>query len=172
MTVLKSMTLTTLLGASLFPAISFAAESFSRVSKSDSFSALVLVDSQNVRCSGLGYGREELKISVPALAWWGVFDHRNAGETQPCMTAGPCASPWWDGLSVDDLIQDRPGPETVTIQRELVETFLVDHQRQHCERSLTENLTTELRGLNFRHSVSKDIGSLPFQSCLDIKAEL
>lgn len=148
--------------------------SFQRVILNDSLAVRASVDSNNVRCSHIGYGMAELKISLPELRHRTLFDHSNIGETEPCMTAGLCAQDDWGmpGLRPDDLLQGNPGLETMTIDREVVESFFINMPLQSCSRSLTENLRGELRGLEFTHQVIKAVGLLPIEECLELEATL
>lgn len=145
-------------------------EHFSRVSLKDSFETTVDVDQDSVRCSQVGYGVSELKINVPGLKWNAVFDHSNAENLGPCMTAGVCRDDVLDldGLTPDDLIQDSPGRENIVVERLLEEQFRLDHQQKTCSRTLTEVLDTVIRGQEFTHTVSKQIGDLPFSTCLEL----
>lgn len=145
-------------------------QTFSRVSLKDRFEASVDVNNRTVRCSSVGYGVSELKINVPGLKWNAVFDHSNAENLGPCMTAGVCRDDIInvDGLTPDDLIQDDPGRQNIVVRRLLKERFQLDHFDKTCSRTLTESLDTVIRGHEFTHTVSKQIGDLPFQSCLDL----
>lgn len=146
-------------------------ENFSRVSLKDSFKTSVDVNQETVRCSSVGYGVSELKINVPGLKWNAVFDHSNAENLGPCMTAGVCRDDIinLDGLAPVDLIQGSPGRENIVVQRVLEETFRLDHLDKTCSRTLRESLDTVIRGQEFTHTVSKQIGELPFETCLDLR---
>src|SRR5690606_12336165 len=103
--------------------------------------------------------------------WHAIFDHANIGESEPCMTAGACEVPWSDagGLNPSDLIQDNPGQEAMMVERELIETFNLDHELKTCQRHMSEFLKSTLRGLEFKHMVSKSSGDLPFEACLELQ---
>lgn len=142
---------------------------FDRVSLEDQFEVNVVIDEGSVRCSHIGYSLEELKISIPDLRRFTVFDHANFGESEPCMTAGACGNDWMDGFSIDDLIQGNPGVERMKIDRVLTESFSLDFEAQSCGRFLIENINGKLRGIEFRHTVHKRIGGLPLEVCLQIE---
>ncbi len=148
-------------------------EHFTRVSLQDKFPAHLNLNTETVRCSHIGYGTAELKISVPALKWSAVFDHANVGEAEPCMTAGFCKMPWLDdGHTVEDFLALVSGPQQVEIQRVLTEGFALNLDQRSCTRTLSETLNTTVAGVEFKHFVSKRIGDLPFEICLEIQAGL
>ena len=148
-------------------------ESFNRVSLKDKFTAHLNLNTDSVRCSHIGYGAEELKISVPALKHLAVFDHANVGESEPCMTAGSCKASWnTDGHTVEDFLAIVSGPQLATIERVLTESFTVNFDQRTCNRSMSEFLETSVGGVKFTHLVFKRIGDLPFEICLDIQASL
>lgn len=159
---------------------SFAAEAqqprfehFTRVSLQDKFTAPLDLNTETVRCSQVGYGMEELKISVPVLKWMAIFDHANIGEEQPCMTAGACKAMWMeDGHTVEEFLARISGPQIAEIQRVLSESFALNHDQRSCKRTLSESLETTVGGVKFNHVVSKHIGDLPFEACLEIQATL
>ncbi len=143
-----------------------------RVILSDSKTFENIVSEETVRCSEVGYGVKELKINLAALDGWTLFDHSNAqvGEFgEPCMTAGRCQGPGApSGLKLEDLIKGNPGKEIVKVDREVIE-WKTEAQHfngtESCNRSLTENLTTTIRGIKFRHSRSSQTESFPIEAC-------
>jgi hypothetical protein len=143
-----------------------------RVILQDSKTFSTEVSVNTVRCSEVGYGAQELKINLAGLDGWTLFDHSNAqvGEFgEPCMTAGRCKATWnKDGFTIEDLIQNRPGTEVITVQREVIEIKQVtqDHQGHlACERSLQENLVTSVRDITFRHTRWGAEQSFPVEVC-------
>lgn len=117
------------------------------------------VSTATVRCSEVGYGSKELKINLAGLDGWTVLDHTNSNlgdVNEPCMTAGQCkrtaSSP---GFSIDDLVKNKPGSETITVSRILTEVKyeMKDENNQDvCQRSLREELSTSIRGIAFHHT--------------------
>ena len=143
-----------------------------RVILKDSKTFSTEVSAVTVRCSEVGYGAQELKINLAGLDGWTLFDHSNAqvGEFgEPCMTAGQCKAPWnKEGFTIDDLIQNRPGAEIITVQREVLEIKQVTQDREGnlgCDRSLMENLVTSVRGITFRHTRWGAEQSFPIEVC-------
>lgn len=153
-----------------------AAGAGSRVILKDSKTIETLVAKETVRCSAVGYGASLLKINIAALDGWTLFDHSNSqfGEFgEPCMSAGQCKAPWIpDGLSVEELVQNNPGLEKVTIEREVIESkhFGQAHdglggERNVCVRELIENLKTTVRGIEFVHSRAGAREEFPVAAC-------
>lgn len=126
--------------------------------------ASVTFDLLNVRCSALGYGLTELKITVPELEWLAFFDHSNIGEQAPCMTAGACV----EGNRPTDLIGNVGGTEDIDVRFILKEVFILDFGRSVCTRRIEERLESVVRGVNFDHFRSKNFGELPMEECLRI----
>jgi hypothetical protein len=143
-----------------------------RVILKDSKTFPAEVSVNTVRCTEVGYGAKELKINLAGLDGWTLFDHTNShvGEFgEPCMTAGQCKAPWnKEGFTIDDLIQNRPGTEIITVQREVLEIKQVIQDQQGnlgCERSLQENLVTSVRGITFRHTRWGAEQNFPIEVC-------
>lgn len=160
--------------------ISLASSAFAgvglRIILKDSKTLETVVSTETVRCSEIGYGASLLKINIAALDGWTLFDHSNSqfGEfAEPCMSAGQCKSPWLpDGLTVEGLVQNKPGTETNTVEREVIES---KHQgrvhngtggeKEVCVRQLIENLKTTVRGIEFTHSRTGAREEFPIEVC-------
>jgi hypothetical protein len=150
---MKILLLTALFSTQLI-AVATAAE---RVLISDSKVATVVLNETSVRCSAIGYGYPELKINIPSLDGWTIFDHSNirAGDLigQPCMTAGICKGARSDrdaGNSIDDILSGGPRTIQVKVNRKIVEVKNLgkaDNGGDVCNRHIEERLSTEvLRG--------------------------
>ena len=148
----------------------------SRIILKDNKTTETMVSTETVRCSAVGYGASLLKINISALDGWTLFDHSNSqfGEFgEPCMSAGQCKAPWIpEGLTVDGLIQNKPGLEKVTIDREVIELKHVGQindghggEMEVCVRQLVENLKTTVRGTEFVHSRSGAREEFPIKAC-------
>lgn len=129
---------------------------------------------ETVRCSALGYGLAELKISVPALDYISFFNHSNIGEAQPCMTAGACRLDFpgqepGEGLDPSDILDPNNPTEETVIHQLLVENYTLNHDTQTCTRSLKEEVTAEVRGLTFHHVRFGILGEYPFALCQQIQ---
>lgn len=154
----------------LFAANTMAGE---RVILKDSKKVTTEVSTKTVRCSILGYGMSELKINIAALDGWTLFDHTNVrfGDRfdQPCMTAGPCKrfQNDEDGLTVDSVVKGNERNEKIVIEREVVESRdLTEEQGEKvCQRMLREDLKTTVGGVEFFHSRTGAVETLPAQAC-------
>lgn len=144
-----------------------------RVILQDAKTSTAEVSVATVRCSAIGYGGEELKINLAGLDGWTLFDHSNSGfgdiNGEPCMTAGLCKTPWGgDGFSVEDVIQNNPATEMVTVLRTVKEVKVEtrdQHNREVCQRSLHEELQTTIRGIRFHHLRSGFDQNFPVEVC-------
>jgi hypothetical protein len=160
---------TTILAAGL----SSWAKSSERVLLSDAKTFATEVSLETVRCSQIGYGNEELKINLAGLDGWTLFDHSNinAGDLagQPCMTAGICKQPWNNnGHTIDEVVQNRPGTETVTVLRKLIEVKTETKNADNidvCQRSIREELATTVRGVAFHHTRMGFDQDFPIEVC-------
>jgi hypothetical protein len=138
-----------------------ALETRERIVKAETHEINVEVKEGDVRCSSLGYGQMELKMSVPDLKYISPLDHTNEGELLPCMTAGRCRA----GNMPTDLINGMPGIENTTLHRVLKEVVVLDRTTGRCTRNITESVTMKVRGKDFRHVRSLDLGDHPIALC-------
>jgi hypothetical protein len=127
------------------------------------------VSNKTVRCSARGYGVEELKINIKGLSGWTMLDHSNRifGDSgEPCMTAGMCAGAFGDGFSIDDVLQNNPRTEKITVFRKLTESRHISNQSSDdCLRTFTEELKTTVGGIAFDHKRSSNQDVLPAEAC-------
>jgi len=154
---------------------SFSSEEFTRVIKDETHATYVELDTTTVRCSAIGYGMEELKVSLPSLKWNAILDHSNRDGLGPCITAGTkfCSKIFdndtgtWSSLGIPDVLIDPETPtESINVRVVLNEDFRIEDDI--CFRSLRENVTTVIRGVDFTHVRSARIGQLPAKECLSI----
>jgi hypothetical protein len=152
-----------------------------RILISDSKVSDVTINNTSIRCSALGYGMAELKINIPALDGWTVFDHSNinAGDFggQPCMTAGACRrNAKTGGFSIDDIlgVPSQERVETVKVNRKLVEVKELSKDESGndiCVRHIEERLLANVnRGdgngvIRFTHLRSGLIENFPVSVC-------
>lgn len=129
-----------------------------RVLISDSKVADVTLNKTSVRCSALGYGMAELKINIPALDGWTLFDHSNINlgdfGGEPCMTAGSCKRgtvkrPGNTGFSVEDILGNIENTQVsrILIKRKIVEVKDLGKDEQGndvCLRHIQERLETDV----------------------------
>jgi hypothetical protein len=138
-----------------------------RVILTDAKTFATEVSNTTVRCSDIGYGNLQLKINLPGLDGWTLFDHSNAnlGDIlEPCMTAGRCSQ----GHNIDDLVKNNPGLETVTVVRKIVEVKMEAKDANNgdvCRRLLREELQTTVRGFEFHHTRTGLDQDFPIEVC-------
>lgn len=121
-----------------------------RVLVNDNKKMEVEFNSTTVRCSAIGYGTSELKITLKGLDGWTLFDHSNfrAGDLidSPCMTAGQCTrTPKSLGVSIEDILANGDKTETVVVNRQIVEVKVVTKDEsgaENCTRHIEERLAT------------------------------
>ena len=130
----------------------------------------VQVPLNTARCSALGYGRSEMKISVPALKGVAFFDHANVGEADPCMTAGACT----DSFNADTFKTEFSCGSNLSaywpadLHVVLSEKFSLDLANKTCTREVIENVSMMVGDVPFTHLRSKDFGTFPFELCEQI----
>lgn len=143
--------------------------------KNESHQISIDLNSKTVRCSDLGYGNVQLKISVLPLEYISFFDHSNRGEAEPCMTAGMMSclqDPFGNGPSGDETsMLDRfraLGLVKTQLQRVLSEKITLNHTQRTCHRRLEETVETDVDGVLFTHFRSGDLGEYPYEVCLEL----
>ncbi len=119
------------------------------------------LNQNTVRCSSVGYGQQELKVSVADLSWLTIFSHANNGEALPCVTAGPCAP----GRMPENLLNGSEQLISTKVRVTLKETYTIDHAKKTCTRKLQEYVQTPIKQFMFRHFRSGEIGAFPYQLC-------
>ena len=124
-----------------------------------------------VRCLEGDYGARSLKISLSALKELTVFRHTTRGETEPCINAGFCVreNSHTPGLTPDLILDPSRPSEDIEVNVKLEEILNIDHDMQLCRRSLSETVTSTVRGLDFKHKDGASLGNLDYQVCLKMK---
>ena len=135
-----------------------------RILKDETTNITVELNDKMVRCSILGYGREELKVSVPDLQYLAIFNHANFGEALPCMSAGACT----DGNLPIDMIDTSKPTENTDVRVQLVEILTLDAQTSTCTRILEERVSAQIRGRAFNHLHRADLGRYPYSICTQL----
>ena len=130
------------------------------------------LNKETVRCLLGDYSSQSLKISVPELKGYTAFPQTTAGETAPCINAGSCLfgkAP--DGRKLDPSLILDPNKPTEDIQITVVlnEILYLDNINRTCSRSLREDISSNVRGLNFKHSDGTTLGNLDYDICLKMK---
>ncbi len=127
------------------------------------------LDEQTVRCLVGDYGASSLKISVADLKHYTVFRHTTRGETEPCINAGFCKTPFSfsDSDLVPEMIIDPLNPyEQATLNIKLFEIIYLDRDNKTCSRHLREEVSSTVRGMLFQHQDGAGIGNLNYEACL------
>jgi hypothetical protein len=154
------------------------AETKSIVLKDETTRTTVSLNSETVRCSDIGYGSLELKVTVPALDEIAYFNHSNPGEQAPCVTAGSfsCGTigggqkPW--SKKPSDIVDPAKPTEDIDVHVVLTQHFLMAQGdqagTQKCLVQLKESVETEIRGIPFKHLRSGVVGEMPVALCKHI----
>ena len=162
-----------------------AQANFERIIKDEIHSSVITLTKETVRCSALGYGGAELKITLPSLKWNAIFDHSNNDGRGPCVTAGmsfcgldnfsfPTSLETSEELISDQtnkaipdvLLDESRKTEEITVNVKLREEFTI--QNDKCNRVLRELVETNVRGIDFTHTRVKSIGELSLEECSKI----
>src|SRR4051812_4514718 len=146
----KEVPMKTLIAAVLLFPLAAQAETLEKEVFRQTTDITVPLHPSSVRCSALGYGQPELKVDVPDLDWAAVFNHRQLGEGEPCMTAGVCDGTHTPARVLAGGAGDIPA-HLLVVHTEIA---TIDRGRAVCVRELVEELTMELRGLTFAHRKS------------------
>tara|TARA_R110002072_G_scaffold534_7_gene4150 strand:- start:54546 stop:55028 length:483 start_codon:yes stop_codon:yes gene_type:complete len=117
-----------------------------------------------VKCSSAGYGMSFLKVLIPELKDITLFDHRNFGESAPCVAAGACLP--MGEFSPTDILGDEQSEETILVNVKLIRVFNINHALKTCDVSLKEKILTTIRGIEFNHQRSDSVISRNFEDCL------
>lgn len=150
-----------------------------RVLINDSKTMEAELNATTVRCSMIGYGARELKISLKGLDGWTLFNHSNIALGDfggPCMTAGMCKfnSSAKKGFEISDIIGSGDRIETVVVKRQIVEVkdIIKDESgAEFCSRHIEERLATSVARSDgkskivFRHLRSGLSELLPLSVC-------
>lgn len=113
-----------------------------------------------IRLSKSGYSMPTVKVLIPELAEVTVMNHRNDGETAPCLAT-------FDTLEVEDVVQGKP--ETVkvpvTVKLEKIVSAADDGGVKVCRVELMETVTASIRGFEFSHVRFSELPSRHVDDC-------
>lgn len=121
----------------------------------------IKLDASTVLCSSADYGALFLKIGMPELARVTLLDHQNIGAGAPCVAAGTCGP----GNMPEDIIDPAKPTETVDVNVKAVRLDEVDSTAQTCTTWLIERVRLDVRGVEFTHERSVELGSRPVADC-------
>lgn len=142
-----------------------APETVVRVLRDSTTIVALNLNTTTVFCTARGYGTVQLKVSVPDLAWLAHFDHRVVGETEPCMTAGVCNEQ--NGPS--RIISSTERLAVVPVRVILTENLVIDEEAKTCTSRLSEEVKSNVRGVDFQHFKSEGPKADDFERCLKIR---
>lgn len=132
-----------------------------RVLKDTTTWVAISLTPQTVFCTDRGYGTVQLKVSVPDLEHLAHFDHRVVGERLPCITGGLCKP----GNNPSDLIQSNERLAVAPIRVVLKETTILNEEGTSCQRQLTEEITSQIRGHRFTHQRANELIPVDVEKC-------
>ncbi|WP_374078354.1 hypothetical protein [Bdellovibrio bacteriovorus] len=112
-----------------------------------------------VRSSNAGYGTTYLvKILVPGLAAETLLNHRNEGESAPCLAT-------YETRRVEDVIKNNPATETYTFEIVQKKVVYPDVANNTCSVWLVEDVHSIVRGFNFVHNRSTELPARHIDDC-------
>lgn len=112
-----------------------------------------------IRSSNLGYGDTFfVKILVPGLAAETFLNHRNEGESAPCLAT-------YETFSVEDVVKGNPATEIHDFEIVQKKVLYPDTTNNSCLVYLVENVTTTVRGFNFVHERSTELPKRHIDDC-------
>lgn len=117
------------------------------------------LSSTGIRSSNLGYGETfYVKILVPGLAAETLLNHRNEGETAPCLAT-------FETFKVEDVVQNNPVKETHDFEIVQKKVFYPNEADKTCQVELVEEVSTKVRGFNFVHVRSTALPTRHIDDC-------
>lgn len=116
------------------------------------------ISTAQVRLSSAGYSTPLVKVLVPGLADVTLFDHRNFGESAPCLATYSVRDP-------AKVIQDQPAVEQVKMKITLSRTATINTSENICEIHLDEVVEATIRGFKFDHYRGKFIATRSIEDC-------
>ncbi|XGC81640.1 hypothetical protein ACES2L_03990 [Bdellovibrio bacteriovorus] len=112
-----------------------------------------------IRLSNAGYGtREFVKILIPQLADHTLMNHRNEGESAPCVAT-------FQTFKVEDVVQGNPEVLRVPFTIEVKRRVWADTWSKKCFLSLRENISANVRGFEFIHEREIELPERPLEDC-------
>ncbi len=122
------------------------------------------LNEKTVFCTERGYGINTLKVSVPDLVHLAHFDHKVAGEAQPCIQAGACTE---NNIPSNIIIPDEPYT-IIPIRVRLIQNIQLNVDEKTCAIYLSEKITTFIRNRSFIHFMQGAPGPMDYEKCLKL----
>lgn len=112
-----------------------------------------------IRSSNLGYGDTFfVKILVPGLAKETILNHRNEGETAPCLAT-------YDTYKVEDVVKGNPSKEIHDFEIVQKKQLYPNTTDNTCDVYLIETVATTVRGFKFVHERSSELPKRHIDDC-------
>lgn len=111
-----------------------------------------------IRLSKAGYSMPTVKVLIPELAAVTVMNHRNEGETAPCVAT-------YQAIEVEEVVQGLPTIETVPFTITLEKSVRIDHRNNSCAVTLVETVEGVVRGFTFSHIRQSPLPSRHIDDC-------
>ncbi|MCM2353092.1 MAG: hypothetical protein NDI63_05690 [Pseudobdellovibrio sp.] len=112
-----------------------------------------------IRSSNLGYGDTYfVKILVPGLAAETLLNHRNEGESAPCLAT-------YETFKVEDVVQNNPTTEFHDFEIVQKKVTYPNETNKTCAVYLIEDVSTKVRGFNFIHQRTSELPSRHIDDC-------
>lgn len=112
-----------------------------------------------IRSSNLGYGDTYfVKILVPGLAAETLLNHRNEGESAPCLAT-------YETFKVEDVVQNNPTTELHDFEIVQKKVTYPNETNKTCAVYLIEDVSTKVRGFNFVHQRTSELPSRHIDDC-------
>lgn len=112
-----------------------------------------------IRSSNLGYGDTFfVKILVPGLAKETILNHRNEGETAPCLAT-------YDTYKVEDVVKGNPAKEIHDFEIVQKKQLYPNTTDNTCDVYLVETVATTVRGFKFVHERSSVLPKRHIDDC-------
>lgn len=112
-----------------------------------------------IRSSNLGYGDTYfVKILVPGLAAETLLNHRNEGESAPCLAT-------YQTFKVEDVVQNNPTTEIHEFEIVQRKVLYPDPENKSCIVILREDVATKVRGFDFIHTRTEEMPRRHIDDC-------
>lgn len=117
------------------------------------------LSSTGIRSSNLGYGDTFfVKILVPGLAAETLLNHRNEGETAPCLAT-------YETFTVEDVVKGNPITEIHDFEIVQKKVLYPNPEDKSCQVYLIENVAATVRGFNFVHERASELPKRHIDDC-------
>lgn len=126
----------------------------------------VNISREYMKLSSAGYVSPVVKVLVPELADVTILNHRNEGESAPCLATFQVMDP-------EEVIQNNPGIEKIKFNIKLIKNtrkvmiLPVNPEDPifYCEVKLSEHVQGDIRGFEFVHLVTTEVDKRNVGDC-------